>query len=167
MGVEIERKYRVRGGGWRSESRRTRQIAQGYLSTDADATVRVRVDDDRGILTVKGRARGLVRSEFEYEIPVEDARKMLEEFCAQRRVEKIRHEVEVGDHLWVVDEFRGANQGLVVAEVELARPDEAFDRPDWLGEEVTGEVRYYNARLAERPYRDWAANEKTTQGESP
>ena len=155
MGVEIERKFRVPGQQWRSSVRRSRSIAQGYLSTEADRTVRVRVDDDRGVLTIKGRAKGLVRREFEYEIPPGDAQQMLDEFCQGRRVEKIRHEVVVGDHLWVVDEFRGANRGLVVAEVELSRPDEAFHKPRWAGEEVTEDSRYYNARLAEYPYRKW------------
>ncbi len=155
MGTEIERKFLVRSPAWRGKSRREIEIVQGYLSTDADRTIRVRICDDRAVLTIKGRPQGLVRREFEYEIPVEDARQLLADFCEGQLIEKRRYEVPVDTHLWEVDVFSGANQGLVVAEVELSRPDEKVKYPSWIGDEVTGEVRYYNARLVEEPYRDW------------
>ncbi len=157
MGVEIERKFRVVSDIWRSSVERSLRVAQGYLTTNPDRTVRVRQKGDRGELTIKGRGRerGLVRSEYEYEIPVEEALQILSEFCADRIVEKVRHEVRVGDHLWEIDEFSGANEGLIVAEVELSGSDEDFLVPRWVGEEVTGQVRYYNARLAQEPFCQW------------
>lgn len=156
MGVEIERKFLVEGTDWRRDAGRTTRITQGYLNTDPDRTVRVRVRDQTGVLTIKGRPRQLVRSEFEYEIPVGEADRMLEELCEGSLVDKTRHEVVVGDHIWEVDEFHGANEGLMVAEVELSDPDEDFELPGWVGEEVTGRDRYYNASLAQRPYRDFS-----------
>lgn len=155
MGVEIERKFLVRRDGWRTDVDETSRITQGYLNTDPDRTVRVRVRDETGVLTIKGRPQKLVRPEFEYEIPVDEARRMLDELCQGVAVDKRRHELIVGDHRWEVDEFFGANEGLIVAEIELDDPDEEFVSPRWVGEEVTGEKRYYNARLAARPYRDW------------
>ena len=125
------------------------------MTTDPDKTIRVRIIDETARLTIKGRPTELVRREFEYEIPRDDARTLLDEFCGDRIVEKTRYEVDIGDHVWEIDEFEGPNEGLVVAEVELDDADESFERPDWIGEEVTGEVRYYNARLAESPYADW------------
>lgn len=156
MGVEIERKFRVDGIRWRREVQETTRIAQGYLNTDPDRTVRVRTRNETGRLTIKGRAQNLVRPEFEYEIPVEEARRLLEDFCPGL-VDKERHEVVVGDHRWEIDEFFGANEGLILAEIELSDPDEDFRRPTWLGEEVTGDERFYNARLVENPYRRWSS----------
>lgn len=158
MGVEIERKFLVDDDQWRKAIEKTYVIRQGYLSTEADRTIRVRIKGSRGFLTVKGQAQGLVRREFEYEIPLDDARTMLEVFCVGRSLEKVRHEVKVGDHIWEVDVFEGPNSGLVVAEVELGRPDEQFIRPPWVGKEVTGEVNYYNARLVANPYKNWNQN---------
>lgn len=155
MGVEIERKYLVTGQQWRQSVRRSIEISQGYLSTEADHTVRVRLTDQQGFLTIKGRATELVRPEFEYEIPADDAGELLEGFCGGRVLEKVRHEVEVGDHVWEIDEFGGANRGLVVAEVELEDAGESFEVPTWIGEEVTGQVRYYNSRLVEKPFTTW------------
>lgn len=145
----------VRNSDWRNEIRTKHRIAQGYVTTDPDKTIRVRIIDETARLTIKGRPTELVRREFEYEIPRDDARTLLDEFCGDRIVEKTRYEVDIGDHVWEIDEFEGPNEGLVVAEVELDDADESFERPDWIGEEVTGEVRYYNARLAESPYADW------------
>ncbi len=163
MGVEIERKFLVETDHWRNDIRRSIEIEQGYLSIEPERTIRVRVQDDRAKLTIKGQARGLARLEFEYEIPTDDGEQILRQFCADRRLEKTRHEVLVEDHLWEVDVFEGVNEGLVVAEVELGRPDETFAEPDWLGEEVTGDVRYYNAQLVQRPYQSWAR--ESTDGE--
>lgn len=155
MGTEIERKFLVATSSWRSQIRRQFEIAQGYLSTDADRTIRVRICDEQGLLTIKGRPQGLVRREFEYDIPVEDARQLLAEFCDGHPIQKRRHEVDVGDHVWEIDVFSGANAGLVLAEVELEYPDEAIEIPPWVGDEVTGDVRYYNSRLVEEPYETW------------
>ncbi len=154
--VEIERKFLVEAEGWRDGVRVSRRLVQGYLSVRPEATVRVRIrGEQEAVLTIKGEPEELVRPEFEYSVPVSDARQMLDGMCVGEPVQKVRHEVMVGDHLWVVDEFEGANEGLVVAEVELQRADETFEMPQWAGEEVTGCVRYYNARLAETPYRQW------------
>lgn len=156
MGVEIERKFLVCGEGWRHNVGRSRAIEQGYLSVNPDRTIRVRIADGQAWLTIKGRAKGLVRAEFEYEIPADDAEAILAQFCAGHSLEKRRYEVREGDDLWEVDEFFGANRGLVVAEIELERSDQEFSRPSWLGQEVTGQARYYNARLVEVPYAQWS-----------
>ena len=154
MATEIERKFLTRGGGWRGLGTAT-VVRQGYLSTVGERTVRVRVAGDEGTLTVKGITVGATRSEFDYRIPVEDAHFMLDELCEQPIIEKTRHVVEVGGMTWEIDEFAGANAGLVIAEVELASEDEEFARPEWLGEEVTGDARFYNANLVAHPYREW------------
>jgi adenylate cyclase len=146
MGVEIERKFLVEGDSWRDEATSAEPIDQGYLRSD-DATVRVRTIGERGFITLKGRTSGVTRSEFEYEIPFEDAVKMLDEFCGDRRLTKTRHTVFVGDHEWVVDVFHGRHDGLVLAEIELDSEDESFDMPDWVGPEVSGDPAYYNANL--------------------
>lgn len=165
MGVEIERKFLVAGDGWRRNIEGTLRIEQGYLNTDPDRTVRVRIGDDVSKLTVKGRAEQLVRPEFEYDIPPDEARQMLERLCVGEPIQKRRHRVVVGDHLWQIDEFQGSNRGLIVAEIELQSPQESFRRPHWLGEEVTGTPRYYNARLARDPYTGW--NSGDDPGDEP
>ncbi len=154
VGVETERKFLVDGDAWRGEARARRALRQGYLAIDGKTTVRVRTDGVSAWLTVKGANTGLSRPEFEYAVPVRDADELLG-LCAGRLVEKIRHHVPVGEKLWEVDEFTGANQGLVVAELELADPDEDFVRPEWLGPEVSGDPRYLNANLSVRPYAAW------------
>ena len=155
MGIEIERKFLVADDGWRDDVRSSRRIAQGYISTEPERTVRVRITGQTGLLTIKGRAEQLVRAEYEYEIPADEARMLLDDFCSPRAIEKVRHEVDVGDHLWEIDVFEGANKGLVLAEVELQSPDESFEIPPWVGDEVTGEVRYYNSRLVDNPVAQW------------
>ena len=152
---EIERKFLVIGNGWR-DATEERDVCQGYLSLDKDRTVRVRLASGKGTITIKGPSRGITRPEFEYPIPSEDARLLLHEFCLQPVIEKTRYLVPQGDHLWEVDVFRGANEGLVVAEVELSSEDEEVEPPAWIGEEVTGDPRYLNARLVERPFTTWS-----------
>ncbi|MBT8469405.1 MAG: CYTH domain-containing protein, partial [Deltaproteobacteria bacterium] len=147
MPQEIERKFLVVGDGWRDAARRT-PFRQGFLSTVPERTVRVRVAGARGTITVKGKTVGATREEFEYEIPLLDAERMLDTLCKRPLIEKVRHRLTVGRHLWEVDVFEGENAGLVIAEVELESEDEAFEKPHWLGKEVTGDERYYNARLA-------------------
>jgi CYTH domain-containing protein len=156
MGVEIERKFRVRAG-WRPDGA-GEEIAQGYLSSVPERTVRVRLRGGRGYLTVKGKNGGADaarRAEFEYEIPAADARALLA-LAEPGVIEKERCLVPAVDgHTWEVDIFHGENEGLVVAEIELGAEDEPFARPDWLADEVTGDARYYNSSLARTPYRLW------------
>jgi len=154
VGTEIERKFLVTGDSWRGQGTST-VVRQGYLSTVKERTVRVRAAGDEGTLTIKGITVGASRTEFEYEIPVEDADAMLDELCEQPIVEKTRDVVEVDGTTWEIDEFGGVNEGLIVAEVELDSPDEEFTRPDWLGDEVTDDPRYFNANLIAHPYTEW------------
>ncbi len=154
MAHEIERKFLVTGDAWRARGSAER-FRQGYLATAGPATVRVRVAGRRGWLTVKGPTSGATRSEFEYEIPLADAEALLETLCERPQIEKLRGRVPAGRHTWEVDEFLGENAGLVVAEIELGAEDEPFERPEWLGEEVTADPRYRNSSLARRPFRSW------------
>jgi adenylate cyclase len=163
--------YLVRGDAWR-ELGTSRRIVQGFLSRDPDRVVRVRVDGNRGWLTIKGRARDLERPEYSYLIPVDDARALLR-LCLPHAIEKVRHEIVHEGATWEVDEFEGANEGLVLAEIELPAPDGA-DRagiatwkaeieaslPAWIGSEVSGEPRYHNSELSRRPFSDWSEQER-------
>lgn len=155
MALEIERKYLVMKDSWRDAVESERHVVQGYIATGGKATVRVRVKGDRAYLTIKGPSAGIGRSEYEYEIPVADGEAMLAELAVSPVVEKTRYRVRCGDHVWDLDVFAGANAGLVMAEVELGREDEAFTLPDWAGEEVTGDPRYYNVNLARQPFSTW------------
>ena len=154
MGVEIERKFLLAGDAWRALGEPV-LLRQGYLSSDPERTVRVRVEGGQGMLTIKGRSVGAVRGEWEYPIPLPDANDLLDRLCQQPLIEKYRRRIAVGKHLWEVDEFLGANEGLVVAEIELGAEDEAFDKPGWVGEEVTHERRYFNSSLVSLPYSRW------------
>lgn len=155
MGIEIERKFLVNKDLWkREEPVKSVIIRQGYLLTDPDKTIRVRVAGEQGYLTIKGRAAGFSRVEFEYEIPVTEAGELIDRFSANR-VEKIRHYVQFKGKLWEVDEFKGENEGLLIAEIELRSAEEVFEKPDWVEEEVTTDPRYLNANLAKKPFRHW------------
>lgn len=155
MAQEIERKFLV-CGDFKSRAVREERICQGYLSSVPERTVRVRVRGEQGFLTIKGGsdASGRSRYEWEKEIPLREAQELLR-LCEPGRVDKVRYEIPVGRHVFEVDEFCGENAGLVVAEVELEAVDEVFERPEWLGEEVTGDARYYNASLSRCPYAVW------------
>lgn len=153
MAEEIERKFLVDGSEWRTLGR-GEVFRQGYLSTVKERTVRIRVVGEQAWITVKGLTVGATRSEFEYSIPLADAEQMLE-LCEQPIIEKTRYVVEMGGLRWEVDEFTGANRGLVVAEVELDDPDQSIELPDWIGTEVTDDPRYYNANLIDHPYSAW------------
>jgi CYTH domain-containing protein len=153
MGKEIERKFLVTGDAWRQGT--GTHVRQGYISSGARHSVRVRATSVGAFLTVKGASRGATRSEFEYEIPLEDAEELLESICVKPLIEKIRYRIAHRGFTWEVDEFLGENRGLVIAEIELEREDEEFDRPDWVGEEVTGDPRYYNVNLVAKPYSAW------------
>lgn len=153
MGVEIERKFLVRDPSV-LEGNEGIPYRQGYLSTDADRTVRIRRAGQHAYVTIKGRSHGATRAEFEYEIPLDDADALLA-LCLPPIIEKVRHRVPHAGLVWEVDVFGGANDGLVVAEVELPSEDTVVDLPSWVGAEVTGDPRYYNANLITNPYRYW------------
>lgn len=150
--LEIERKFLVTSDAYRCVA--PTFIAQGYLNSDKARTVRVRIAGEAGFLTIKGLTQGCSRAEFEYPIPVVEARALLA-LCEPGRIEKWRYCVPVGQHLFEVDEFLGENAGLVVAEVELAHADQPFVAPEWLGAEVTADPRYFNSALAQRPFSSW------------
>lgn len=155
MALEIERKFLVTGSGWRSLAHRRVAMRHGYLTLEgAPASVRVRVEGEVGKLNVKQAVVGRSRAEYEYTIPAEEADEMIRTLC-RGLILKTRHYVNHAGHLWEIDEFEGDNAGLVVAEIELSREDEAFECPEWLGAEVTGERRYYNSALASHPFRYW------------
>jgi CYTH domain-containing protein len=155
MGVEIERKFLVADTAFLAGVAGER-LQQGYIATTERATVRVRIGGERAWLTLKGRSEGISRREFEYEIPLAHAAACIEELCSGPVIDKTRYRVTHGAHVWEVDVFHGDNDGLVIAEIELARDDEVFECPAWLGAEVSGDPRYYNSSLARRPYRSWA-----------
>jgi adenylate cyclase len=154
MAYEIERKFLVEGRNW-GQGSGSRRIRQGYLSADPERSVRVRLVGDDACLTVKGATTGWTRVEFEYPIPTQDALHLLDELCIRPVIDKTRHEIRYGAHRWEIDEFHGANEGLVIAEIELAAEGEHFERPPWLGAEVSDDPRYYNVNLARQPFNRW------------
>ena len=153
MGIEIERKFRVHDDSWRGAIARSIRMTQGYLGGDA-CSVRVRVAGDEGWINVKSKTLGDTRSEYEFGIPADEARAMLAEFCP-KALDKVRHIVPFGGRDFEIDEFLGDNRGLVVAELELERADAVFERPSWLGAEVTQDARYYNVNLVRAPHSTW------------
>ena len=155
MAQEIERKFLVRDDRWRDQADAGEQLVQGYLASSSALTVRVRIRGRAAWLTLKGASSGISRSEFEYPIPLADAKAMLAEFALGPVIDKVRHRVPCAGHLWEVDVFAGENAGLILAEVELARADETFEHPPWVGSEVSADPRYYNVNLARHPYRRW------------
>ena len=153
MGIEIERKFLVRNDHWSGLGTPV-HYAQGYLVADGLRTVRVRIAGEDGYLTIKGKTQGMSRLEFEYPIPVNEAFELLN-LCPIPVIEKYRTKVLFGGKTWEIDEFEGENKGLVIAEIELKSEDEPFELPSWIGEEVTGDLKYYNSRLATHPFRTW------------
>ena len=154
MPKEIERKFLIANEGWKAGVQRSSFFAQGYLSYDPERTVRVRETDTQGFLTVKGLTVGLSRDEFEYEIPKAEATALLK-MCEHPPIQKRRHFVEHEGHLWEIDIFEGANKGLEVAEIELRSEEEMYVRPEWLGDEVSGDRRYSNSSLSLKPFKNW------------
>lgn len=154
--LEIERKFRVTSDAYKTQARTKQHIAQGYLCTHPERTVRVRIKGEAGFVTIKGKGNqsGTTRLEWETELPLLEARPLLG-ICEPGVIEKTRYEIEIGKHVFEVDEFAGENEGLVLAELELSHEDEAFPRPEWLGEEVTSDERFYNAYLSKNPYKTW------------
>ena len=156
MGQEIERKFLVKDDSFKELAFSFSRIAQGYICSTRGRTVRVRIRDDKGYLTIKGPAgeNGLSRYEWEKELPLAEAQELMK-LCEPGMIDKVRYLVQCGKHVYEVDEFYGDNEGLVVAEVELASEDESFEKPDFIGEEVTGVVKYYNSFLMKFPYSKW------------
>ncbi len=154
MGREIERKFLVTGDEFKRLARGVR-YRQGYLNSAKERTVRVRTIGDKGFLTIKGVTVGATRAEYEYEIPAREADEMLTNLCEKPLVEKNRYKIPAGGLTWEIDEFFGDNEGLVVAEVELASEDQTFDKPAWVGAEVTGDPRYFNSNLVKNPFKTW------------
>jgi CYTH domain-containing protein len=154
--IEIERKFLVLSNDFINESFGKKRIVQAYLNSNPERTVRVRIKEDKGFLTIKGKGNstGTTRLEWEKEIPVQEAEKLLL-ICESGVIDKIRHEVKVGQHVFEVDIFTGENTGLLLAEIELQSEEEAFEKPIWLGKEVTNDERYYNAYLSKNPFKKW------------
>ncbi|WP_369999464.1 CYTH domain-containing protein [Winogradskyella sp.] len=156
MAVEIERKFLVISDGFKKEASTSYIIQQGFLNSHEDRTVRIRLKEDKGYLTIKGKSSidGLSRFEWEKEITSKEAEALLE-LCEVSIIDKKRYEVIYGNHMFEVDEFYGANDGLIVAEIELQSKNETFKKPNWLGQEVTGDIKYYNSQLSKQPYKTW------------
>jgi adenylate cyclase len=155
LAIEIERKFLLLSDTWRNEVSEAVVIRQGYFSSGGKASIRVRVEANQASLNIKSATPGISRQEYQYAIPVEEGQELLDTLCARPLIEKTRHFVRRGHHLWEIDEFHGENQGLIVAEIELQHSDETFEKPDWLGEEVSHALQYYNVSLVKRPFREW------------
>ncbi len=154
--IEIERKFLVKSDDFKKEAYSKSRIVQGFLSTNPERTVRVRINGKEGFLTIKGKSneKGTTRFEWEKEISIEEAEALLK-ICEPGAIEKFRYEVKIGKHIFEVDEFLGSNGGLVIAEVELGSEDELFIKPAWLDKEVTGNIAYYNSQLSKKPFKEW------------
>jgi adenylate cyclase len=155
MGREIERKFLVVGDDWRRLAHASIGYRQGYLANNERCSLRIRLENDAAALNIKSATLGVSRHEFEYPVPLSEAQEMLEHLCGPRTIEKTRHLVRHEGKLWEVDEFHGANQGLIVAELELQSESERFEKPDWVGEDVSEDPRYYNVCLLEHPFCEW------------
>ncbi|NEX62487.1 CYTH domain-containing protein [Noviherbaspirillum galbum] len=154
MGIEIERKFLVKGESWKALGAGV-LLRQGYLSRAPERVVRVRIEGEAAMLTIKGKSIGAARGEWEYPLPLHDAEELLDRLCERPLIEKRRYRIPHAGWVWEVDEFLGENAGLVVAEIELDREDRDIDKPDWIGDEVTGDPRYYNSNLLSLPFSRW------------
>lgn len=154
MAQEIERKFLLKNQNWKAFSDSGTEIKQGYLSTEKERTVRIRIRGDKGILTIKGATVGMSRLEFEYEIPIFDARELIL-LCKKPIIEKTRFLLKADELTWEIDIFSGENKGLEIAEVELNTENQTVNLPDWIGEEVTSDSRYYNSNLVKNPFKNW------------
>jgi CYTH domain-containing protein len=155
--IEIERKFLVKSDAFKSEALNSYRIKQGFLNSHKERTVRVRLKQDKGFVTIKGKSSldGLSRFEWEKEVSIPEAESLLE-LCEKGIIDKTRYEVKFGNHIYEIDVFTGENNGLIIAEVELNSVDELFEKPDWLGEEVTGDIKYYNSQLSQKPFNTWS-----------
>jgi adenylate cyclase len=155
MPVEIERKFLLKNDNWRQHIERSARIRQGYLGAITKASVRIRIEGDKANINIKSAGLSMRRMEYEYSIPLDEANEMLDKLCERPQIDKLRHIVQHGKHVWEIDEFFGDNAGLIVAEIELAAETEAFEMPAWAGEEVTQDPRYYNVNLVKHPFKNW------------
>jgi adenylate cyclase len=155
MAIEIEHKFLLANSDWRKQISRSVKYRQGYLSSQASSSIRVRISDDHGWLNIKSATIGSHRYEYEYEIPLNDAEEIINNLCRKPLIEKIRHFVTDDRNIWEIDEFEGENKGLIVAEIELPEIGRPFSKPQWLGPEVTHDLRYYNNNLAQHPFSEW------------
>ena len=157
MSIEIERKFLIINDNWKQLPSQKADYTQGYFTTNKKCSIRVRVTGDTASINIKSATLGIYRSEFDYPIPVNDARELLDTLCIHPLIEKTRYKILYDNHTWEVDVFSGENEGLIVAEIELKSIDEEFTKPDWIGEEVSDDPRYYNVCLVERPYKNWSS----------
>lgn len=155
MPIEIERKFLLKDDSWRTQVSSSARIRQGYLAPVSKASVRVRLDGERANINIKSATLGVRRMEYEYFIPVDEAVELLDQLCQTPQINKTRFKVEHAGYVWEIDEFYGDNEGLIVAEIELDDESESFEKPVWLGEEVSGDARYYNVNLAKQPFKNW------------
>ena len=154
MGLEIERKFLLKNNSWKKEVKETISIRQGYLNSEIERTIRIRIQGERGVLTIKGKNQNVTRKEFEYQIPLDDALHLIS-MCEKPIIEKTRFLIPSNRSTWEIDVFDGENKGLVIAEIELSSEEESFDIPNWLGKEVSSESKYYNSSLITNPYSKW------------
>ncbi len=154
MGKEIERKFLLKNDAWRELATGTHYV-QGYLNSNPERAVRIRIIGEKGFLTIKGKSEGAMRTEFEYEIPHAEASQMLHELCEKPLIDKHRYKIKVDEYTWEVDEFHAENQGLILAEIELPAENIAFQKPQWIGQEVTHDTRYFNSNLIKNPFSAW------------
>ncbi len=156
MPTEIERKFLVKDMSWKDMADNGTHYSQGYLVGSKHASVRVRIQGEKAFINIKSATMNITRQEYEYEIPLSEATEMLDTLCEKPLIDKVRYHVKNENHVWEVDVFSGDNEGLIVAEIELEHQDEHFARPDWLGDEVSDDTRYYNVCLVKHPYKDWS-----------
>ena len=155
MALEIERKFLLKGDSWRADVLRSVDYRQGYMSGTEKCSIRIRIGNGKAHLNIKSATLGIQRSEYDYPVPLVDAEEMLNQFCLGEVIEKTRYFVDYKNHTWEIDIFEGANQGLIVAEIELDHEDERFELPDWIGKEVSDDPRYYNVCLVDHPFSQW------------
>jgi adenylate cyclase len=155
MALEIEHKFLIKNSDWKENIQKSSDYKQGYLISDKTKSIRVRISDDKAWLNIKSATIGTARQEYEYEIPLIEGIEILSSLCEKPIIEKTRHLVPYKQHTWEIDVFSGDNNGLIVAEIELSEVGEAFGKPDWLGNEVTEDLRYYNNNLSKNPYKNW------------
>lgn len=155
MGIEIERKYLITNESWQEHADEGINIVQGYMGSNAKSSIRIRINGDSANLNIKSKTIGIQRSEYDYAIPLDEAKEMLENLCDKPYVEKTRYHVDYKGHEWEIDVFAGENAGLIVAEIELSSTQEHFELPEWLGDEVSDDPRYYNICLVTHPYKTW------------